>query len=217
MPLRLSVLALILLGAAGAAQAQDADLQFGATLGVTRATVTAPNAPVAPSGQFAFAGGAVAQMRVAGPVSLRSELLLSQKGTTIETSGQNGIRYGVGYVELPLLVQAEAPTLGPVQPYGAAGGYGAVKLFERLRPSGADVNVSLAPDASFYKRFDAGLTADLGVRLRVGGRRLNLAVRRTWGLVDVARDLADPPFQDTAPFPPEARSRTWSLLLRFGV
>lgn len=209
-------LLLVLLCVAGTGQAQDGP-QFGVTFGVTRATVAAPDAPVAPSGQFAFVGGAVAQMPVAGPVSLRSELLLAQKGTTIETSGQNGIRYGVGYVELPLLVRVDAPALGPVQPYGAGGGYGAVKFFERLRPSGADFNVALDPDASFYERFDAGLVADLGARIRVGGQQVNLAVRRSWGLVDVARDLVDPPFQETAPFPAEARSRTWSLLLRFGL
>lgn len=211
---------LLLMGSGQTAWGQDDAPRVGVTLGLNRATLSAPEASVAPSGRTAFTGGVVVRVWEAGPLSLRPELLLSQKGAVLDSEQATGIEYGAGYLELPVLLHAEAPTLGPVTPYGLAGGFGGLKMFERQQPSESDINISFDTDASFFRRFDAGVAAGLGGHIRFGGQRLNLVVRHSWGLVDVADppdSLSDPIFSDTPPFPSSATTRAWSLLLRLGL
>lgn len=206
---------LVLIGAPQASWGQTPS-RVGITLGVNRATLSAPGAATAPSGQFAFTGGLVAQLASVGPVSVRPELLLSQKGGSIETA-QGGLQYSAGYIEVPLLLRADAPTVGPVTPYGMAGGFGAIKVFERQQPSEGNLNIGIDTGASFFGRYDTGLLAGAGFRLGLGTRPLTLVVRRSWGLIDVAQPPADQPFREVAPFPSSARTRTWTLLVRLGL
>ena len=56
--------------------------------------------------------------------------------------------------------------------------------------------------------------ADFGASLR--GFGLNLLVRYSHGLVDVARPVDEQPFPQ-APFPPEAHTRTVSVMLLLGL
>lgn len=211
---------LLMGGGQQAAWGQDDSPRIGVTLGLNQATLHASDAPVDPSGRVAFSGGVVVRVWERGPVSLRPELLLSQKGAVLDSDSGPGIQYGAGYIELPVLLNAEAPSLGPVTPYGLAGGFGGAKVFERQQPSGTDVNIAFDTGASFFRRFDAGVVAGIGGHIRVGEQRLNLLVRHSWGLVDVAsppNSLDDPLFSDTPPFPSSATTRTWSLLLRLGL
>lgn len=202
----------LFLGAGHAVQGQPSP-EFGITFGVNVATLDAP-------GDLGFrqmaAGGIVAQMTVTGPLSVQSQLLLSQKG--VLARGERGsIRYGAGYIDVPLLLRFEFPTIGPVTPYGLGGGFGGVKLFERER-AGGDVSLPL-PDRgpSFFRRTNGGLTAGLSTVISVGsGRRLDLTVRYEHGLVDVARSIAEQPYEQ-APFPSTGKTRTWSIMLQFGV
>lgn len=210
----------LLTGGMQSAQGQDDTPRFGVTLGLNRATLSAPDAAVDPSGRYAFSGGIVARVWEHGPVSLRPELLLSQKGAVLDADQSPGIQYGAGYIELPVLLNAEVPSLGPVTPYGLAGGFGGIKVFERQQPSESDVNISFDTGASFFRRFDAGLVAGVGGHLQFGGQRLNLVVRRSWGLVDVAgppNTLEDPIFSESPAFPESATTRTWTFLLRLGI
>ena len=220
--LRLVGALLLILWGAGVVQpgyAQEAP-RFGITLGLNRATLSAPDAPADPSSRYAFVGGVVVRAWQAGPVSLQPELLLAQKGATVDSEDGPGIQYGAGYIELPVLLNVEAPSLGPVTPYGLAGGFGGVKVFERQQPDESDLNVSFDTGESFFRRFDAGVVAGLGGHIRFGEQRLNLVVRRSWGLMNVADPpdpLDDPFFSDGASFPSSAQTRTWSLLLRLGI
>ena len=186
--------------------------QFGVALGLNVATLDAPSAET--SARQLVTGGVVARMGIAGPVGVQGELLFSQKGATVEANG-DALRYGVGYVDLPLMLRVEGPTLGPVAVHGLAGGFGGVKAFERQR-AGGDLSLPLDLDTSFFERTNAGLTGGLGGMIALGGgRRLNLVVRYTHGLVDVARPLDDPPIP-TVPFPSEAQTRTVSFLVHLG-
>ena len=219
-PIGLALCCLLLAGGLQATQGQDDTPRFGFTLGLNRATLSASDAAVAPSARNAFTGGIVARVWEHGPVSLRPELLLSQKGTVLDTDQSTGIQYGAGYIELPVLLNAEAPSLGPVTTYGLAGGFGGLKVFERQQPSESEINVSFDTDASFFRRFDAGVVAGVGGHVQFGEQRLNLVVRRSWGLVDVAdppNTIEDPIFSESPPFPSSATTRTWTFLLRLGI
>ena len=205
------VLVGLLLGAAGQARAQRAP-QFGVALGLNVTTVSAP-ADVGV--RQMVTGGFVMKMRVAGPLSLQPELLLSQKGTTVQ-GGEGSIRYGAGYLNLPVLLRVDGPSLGIVSPYGVVGGFGGVKLFEQQR-AGGDLSFPLDAGTSLFRRTDGGLTAGVGGTIPLGGeRRLNLALRYEHGLVDVARSVDEQPYAQ-APFPSSAETRTWAIMLRFGI
>jgi hypothetical protein len=188
--------------------------QFGVTLGLNVATLEAPGNL---SSRGMVAGGVVMQMAVAGPLSVQPQLLFSQKGTIVQGQQGASIRYGAGYVDLPVLLRFQLPTLGPVTPYGLAGGFGGVKMFEQQR-AGGDFSLSL-PDrgVTFFRRTNAGVTGGLGGTVTFGrDRRLNLAVRYEHGMVDVARSVEEQPYQ-AAPFPSTAETRTWAIMLRFGM
>jgi hypothetical protein len=206
------LLGVLLAGGLSPVHAQG-ELQYGVTLGVNRVTLESS----APRREhyFALGGGLTVKTSLYGPLSVQSELLLDQKGVRIEAEDEGAIDYEAGYLELPLLVHLETPPVRSVTLHGEAGGFGAVKLFERQTPGGGDVNVSFRTGESFYRRIDAGLVAGLGTDVPIRGQRVNVTVRRTWGLRDVADEGATQPFPE-APFPPKGETRTWALLLRFG-
>lgn len=187
--------------------------QMGFTVGLNVATVEAP-------GDLGVrqmaAGGIVARMPIAGPLSVQSLLLLNQKGAVVQ-GDRGGIRYGAGYIDLPLLLRVKLPTIGPVTPYGLGGGFGGIKIFERER-AGGDLSLPL-PDTgtSFFRRTNGGLSAGVSGVISVGPtRQLTVVIRYEHGLVDVAQSIDDQPYE-RAPFPPTAETRTWSIMLQFGV
>lgn len=201
----------VLLGAPPAALGQLSP-QFGVALGVNVATVSAP-ADVG-TRQMA-AGGVVMRLGLPGPLSLEPQLLLSQKGTTVR-GGEGSIRYGAGYLSLPVHLRVDGPSFGMVSPYGVVGGFGGVKLFEQQR-AGGDLSFPLDAGTSLFRRTDGGLTAGVGGTIPLGEeRRLNLALRYEHGLVDVARSVDEQPYAQ-APFPSSAETRTWAIMLRFGI
>jgi hypothetical protein len=213
--MRHSIATLLLVGllVPGSAPCHGQDgRRVGLTLGVNRVTLTSPNASLA--GNTVFSGGLVVQYPLSRPVSLQAELLLNQKGTAVENEQGGAINYGAGYLDVPLLLHLEAPSVQSVTVYGEGGGFGGIKLFERQTP-GDNISIPFETGTSFFQRFDAGVLAGLGAMIPIGGQRLNLVVRRAWGLMDVARQVETQPFSE-APFPGEGQTRTWSLLLRLG-
>ena len=209
----LSILLLGSLWAEGAApaQAQD-DLQVGLTFGVNRVTM---QSAAETDGYFAFNGGLILRRHLGGPLSVQSELLLNQRGVRINGERGGAIDYGAGYLESPVLVHLEAPPIQSVVLHGEAGGFGAVKVFERQTPGSGDLNAGIRTGVSFYQRLNAGAVLGGGATIPFGEQRLNVTVRRTWGLRDVTQDVESQPFPE-APFPSDGETRTWALLLRLG-
>jgi hypothetical protein len=190
----------------------QASPQFGVAFGLNVATVD--GAGDLGTRQM-VSGGAVVRLGLVGPIGVESQLLLSQKGTTVEGGG-GSIRYGVGYLNLPVLLRIEGPSFGGVDLYGVGGGFGAVKIFEQER-GGGEFSFPLNAEATFFRRVDAGPTAGIGGTIPLGGeRRLNLGLRYEHGVVDVAESIDEQPY-DQAPFPASAETRTWSLMLRLGI
>lgn len=189
------------------------DLQYGFALGVNQ--VTLQSSVTEPNSYFAFAGGFVLRQHLYGPVSVQSELFLNQKGVRIEAEEGGAIDYGAGYLDLPLLLHLQTPSIRSVTFHGEVGGFGGIKLFERQTPGGGDLNASFRTGVSFYRRINAGMMAGIGTIIPIRDQRLNLTVRRTWGLRDVTQDIGSQPLPG-APFPADGETRTWSLLLRLG-
>lgn len=201
----------LLVAASNPVNAQS-ERDYGLAVGYNRATM---QSPAELSMHSAFSIGVVARQPLLGRVSLQSELLLNQKGAEVEGDDGGGIAYGVGYLELPLLLHAATPRFHSVTIYGEAGGYGSLKIFERLTSASGELNISLRTGTSFYRRVDAGALVGLGATVPFGERRLSFIVRREWGLVDVARDVERQPFPEVA-FPEAGENRAWSLQFRFG-
>jgi len=199
----------LLLGPSALSFAQEGP-EFGLTLGVNRVTLQSPGAEL--ESYFAFAGGVVLRQHLYGPASIQAELLLNQQGGRIPSEEGGAIDYGAGYLDLPLLLRLQAPMVQSITLYGEAGGFGGLKVFERQNPEGESLSTSFD---SFYRRFNVGVVAGVGAMIPFRDNRLNLTLRRGWGLRDVAQDVTDQPFSE-APFPSEGRTRTWSLLLRLG-
>jgi len=190
-------------------------VQYGLALGVNRATL---ESPAALGARWLFVGGGVVRTPLCGPLALQSELLLSQEGAEVDADDGGAIEYGAGYLELPLLIHLTAPPIQSVVSYGEAGGFGAVKLFERQTPGTGNLNIPIPSDATFFDRINAGIVVGIGADISIGERTFNLTVRRKWGLVDVAQNVENQPFSDFgAEFPARGRTRTWSAFLRLGL
>ena len=113
------------------------------------------------------------------------------------------------------MVRGELPAVyNTVTPVLLGGGFGAVKIFERQSLGGSGARLPVDLDGSFYRRFDAGLTAGVGASFN----RLGVTVRYSYGFLDVVQDIATPPFPDApSQRPPEdGTSSTWTITASFG-
>ena len=195
------------------AAAQDQGPKFGATFGLNLATLRVSTADVGV--RQLFSGGLVAQMDVGGPFAVQSQLLFSQKGAVL-IDGENAIRYGASYVDLPLQLRVQGPSLGSVTLHGLVGGFGGLKAFESQRAGRSGLSLSLDTGTSFFRRTNAGLMGGLGGEIPIGtDRRLRLVVQYAQGLTNVARTVEEQPL--SVPFPSEAYTRTVSVMLRLGL
>ena len=185
--------------------------QYRLALGVNQVTMQSPDAD--PASYATVGGGLVVRQPLLGSVSIQPELLLNQKGAEIRAEEDGGIEYGAGYLELPLLLHLKAPAVRSVVVHGEAGGFGGIKLFERQTPD--DLDVAFNTGISFFRRTNAGIIAGIGATIPIRDRRLRFTARRAWGLRNVARNVEDQPFE--VAFPARGETRTWSVLLRFGL
>lgn len=212
------VLLTVALAPAGSAHAQFADvsIQWGATLGFNLASLQSDEVDVRT--RTAFTGGLVAQIDGPGPLSLQPELLFAQKGGAVSTTaeGNGEVRYGANYVDLPVAVRVDGPRIQMTRPYLLAGGFGGLKIFERQTAGGGEIRFPIETETSFFRRFNAGALIGLGARLSLGEGRLDVEVRYSRGLVDVAQNLEEQAFE-LAPFPRTAETETWGFLVRFGL
>lgn len=159
----------------------------------------------------------MAQVDLLGPVSAQSELLLNQKGALVRED-DGAMRHGIGYIDLPLLLHLEGPSIGRVQPYVVGGAFGSVKLFEQQRPGSSGLSLSIDAGQTFFRRTNAGWTGGIGSAISLGyERRINLLVRYSHGVVDVARSVDLDAESAVIPLPGDAQTRTWSIMLRTGL
>lgn len=185
----------------------------GITIGANVATLRTDTAKL--GYRTAVIGGVVGQLNIPGPLAVRPELLLSRKGATVEARDGN-IVYKAGYLEMPLLLKGALPFLRSYRPHLLVGPAVAVKIFERQAVGGDNTNINVETDQSFFKRTDIGITAGLGGSMGAGPGALEISLRYTLGLTDVAKAVEQQPFPES-PFPEEGKNGVWTLMLSFGL
>ena len=179
MRLLFPALLLVLLPSGRDAAAQlTLDRGFKLGLNATTVRVDADEARVATAYRTGFVAGVYAEFELLGPLTLHPEVLLSQKGATVELLGPGGFaRLSAIYIEVPALFRLSLPT--PLTPYVVAGPAFAVKATENAEPRDG------FRASNLFRRSDLGLAVGAGLDVRTGGRSLSLGVRLTTGLNNV--------------------------------
>ena len=199
--MRLSLLSFLALGLALPAAAQTtygvrAGLNVSDYLGVDEDDVDAGD--LSPS--LGFVGGVFAEVPLSPRLSLRPEVLYSQKGFSVSMSnvfeeGQLDFDFDVNvdYVEVPVLARIGVP-LSPTLDAGLLLGPAvAFKVRESLDGEGR-LNGEIIDDLDFgTDGEDAFETVDLGLVLgaEVGSGPFYVDLRYTLGLLNVANDLGE--------------------------
>lgn len=183
-------------------------VQGGVLLGANVATLRASDSG-ALGYRTAAAGGFFAEVGGAGPLSVRSELLFSQKGATVTTETNNELTLKANYLELPLLVVGQLPFARAYRPHVLAGPALSLKLYERQGGPGFSVDT----EQTVFERTDAGMMVGAGASLG-GPGALQLEVRYILGVRDVTRSVTTDPL-DTL-LPESGENGVWSIVARLG-
>ncbi|NBB73964.1 MAG: outer membrane beta-barrel protein [Bacteroidetes bacterium] len=157
----------------------------------------------------AASGGLFVRLRVLDPLSVRSELLFSQKGVKINTDAGE-LTLKANYLELPVLVVGHLPFLRAYAPHLLAGPALSLKLFERRGAPGFSVDT----DEKAFERTDAGIMVGAGASLG-GPGALQLEVRYIFGLRDVTQPVTADPLAGT--LPGEGRNGVVSIMVKLGM
>lgn len=152
-------------------------------------------------------GGAFLSISVLDYLSIRPEVLYSQKGVTTNEDGFP-FELNVDYIEVPILVKVTAPSsIGPVRPHFLAG------------PTLSFVSSCYAYDGEDEEEWDCdeidilvesndtGLLFGAGVDASVGPVTASLGGRYTIGLQTV----------DADPDPIDVKNRVWAVTASLGV
>lgn len=184
------------------------DVGGGIVLGANIATLRA-----AESDDLAYrtaaSGGLFTELGVAGPLTVRGELLFSQKGTKIRTE-QGELTLKANYLELPVLLVGQLPFARTYHPHVVAGPALALKLYERQGAPG----FSVSTEETAFERTDAGVMVGAGASLG-GPQALQLEVRYTLGLRDVTRSVTAAPLSEM--LPQDGTNGVWAIVARIGL
>jgi hypothetical protein len=186
------------------ARAQDANAHFpiGIWAGMTAATIRGSDAS-GPTNIAGFSAGVFSQLRLSSHFALQPEVQYTQKGSDEVAQDNSGNTYSmhirVSYVEVPVLLRAEASPMGPFTPFAVLGPEVAFKTGCSLVLTGLAGNYTCA-SLPAAESVDYGGIAGAGVAFRVAGRTYGLSARYDVG---VANAFANN----------EAKNRAFSVLL----
>jgi hypothetical protein len=197
MPARLSVLLGCLLLLPAALRAQEVPRPrrsprpaVGATVGYSRTMLGGPDAQGLRSRQGALTG-VFLQAPLAGPLSLRPELLFALKGgraqASLEGGGTADLDIELAYIEVPVLLRAGVPR-GRFRPMVFGGAAPALRIGCDLRLSTPNAPVAATcsqATLTVFRELDFGLVAGGGLEVRWPLSALSLEARYTTGLRSV--------------------------------
>ena len=134
-----------------------------------------------------FVGGAFVEFMIGDIFAIQPEVLYSQKGIKIDSSGAN-LKLKVDYIEIPVLLKINIPIEGSkVHPNVYAGP--AVAFESSCKLAGTDEVDCDDPDVGIMTTStDFGLTFGGGLSLEVGGAEVGVDVRYTLGLTTIDDD-----------------------------
>ena len=166
----------------------------GAMVGYSRSDLVGSDAEGLRSRQGALTG-VYLQTPLAGPLSLRTEVLFALKGgrsvASVEGGGTADLDIGLAYIEVPLLLRAGLPR-GRFRPMVFGGLAPAIQI-------GCDVQVSdpaqpvratcTEVDFTAFRTFDIGAVVGGGLEVRWPQSALSIEGRFTSGRRSVVRDF----------------------------
>jgi hypothetical protein len=196
--------------AAAPARAQETAIKGG--ISVSRLQTT-PGAEYWDDRLIATGFGGHVRLRF-GPLTFQPELLVLTKGATASQPFPPQLeddQIRMEYIEVPLLVVVPV-AVGAFEPYVAGGP--ALMMESRcrsvVRQDGLRTNLPCDPPSGrlFSRRtFDYGLVAAGGAAYPIGGGRVLLEARHTWGMRNV----------HSGPGDAEVRNRTFAIMIGYAM
>ncbi len=182
-----------LLSSPALAQSRDggSSLRIGIIGGANSATIGGKDADDADR-RTGFLAGAYLVKPIAGSLSFRPELLLTQKGaktTLVEEDVTADVELKLTYIDVPVLLQFEPGTASAVRPHVYGGPSFGFKSNCKLEASAGDLSGSLDCDNDFdLKSFDLGGVIGAGIGFPLGGIGATVGARYQHGFSDIAKD-----------------------------
>jgi hypothetical protein len=166
----------------------------GGEVGYSRSDLAGGDAERVRSRQGALTG-VYMQVPLAGPLSIRPEILFALKGGRVQTAVEGGgsieLDIGLAYLELPVLLRA-GPRRGRFRPVVFGGPAPAlqigcdVQIADPSTPASATCDETELPA---FRGFDVGIVAGAGFEVRWPQSALALEGRYTTGLRSVLNDV----------------------------
>jgi hypothetical protein len=156
-----------------------------------------------------FLIGGTATIGLAGPLSLRPELLFVRKGWTF-TLGDTGSTINLDYLELPVLADVEVVSIRGVDTHAQVGPTFGVMVNSNVNLSGDDGTVQETDPSDTLSRTEVGLAVGGSTSTEIGPRTVRLDVRYRLSLTNVNERRvrqADGTFSDS----PTIRNRGLSI------
>ena len=168
------------------AQGTGAHLPIGIWAGVTSATIRGSDA-TGPTDIAGFSAGVFTQWRLAPHWALQPEVQYTQKGSDEVALANGGGAYSmhirVSYVEVPVLLRAEASPLGAFTPFAVLGPEVAFKTGCGLVLTGLPGNYTCA-SLPAAESVDYGGIVGAGVAFKIAGRTYGLSARFDAGVAN---------------------------------
>jgi len=205
MDLRRILLFVVLLSAS--ATPVHAQLEgWGVKAGVTSMTESAED-PLETDRNTGFVVGGTAQIGVAGPFSVRPELLFIRKGWSFRL-GRSASTVNLDYLELPVLAAVELPAIRSLTPHLMAGPTFGVKVHE-------SINLDPEPDHAVGPAQDSISDTEVAFAVGVGasGEVVRFDVRYQISLTNVNELRPVQPDGTRSDSPPMTRNRGLSVTL----
>ena len=143
------------------------------------------------SNRHGFVGGLILVTPFAQNFSTQLEALYSMKGMkSLSSNATNYATFKLNYIEIPLMLRADAPVSMPVKPFAFSGpafdfqvscGSDAVANGRSTSASCDDIESSSSSGLQFRK-FDVGWVVGAGFGFDVNNRRISLSARYEVGL-----------------------------------
>jgi hypothetical protein len=156
---------------------------------------------------WGFNAGVFAAFPIADNIFIQPEILYTTKGAELDynVAGFEGTnKFKLNYIEVPLLVRFNLTENFNIH----VGGYASYLVNAKLSGEG-DVEFDDELDADDFERFDAGLSAGVGVDFNP----ISIGLRYNYGLTTIGKER-DAGFGNTYTFP-DAKNSNLSLYLAY--
>jgi Outer membrane protein beta-barrel domain len=140
-----------------------------------------------------FDGGLIGNLSFTKSVSLQFELLFEQKGEKYKITllQEMKARLYLNYLTLPIMVEF-SHQFGNFKLFGGLGPYIGYALDGKMIFGDQKESIKFGTGDGEYRRFDAGLSVNLGGGFKVGRGNIFLDLRYNYGFIDV-QQLKDKP------------------------